>query len=155
MFSAGYPYGPKGQDNLAQGLPWVSQKNVFSPERAPGWVCHNCGRKTVLALPSGPFRAAEVHAKHVFVPGYYRAVPPGQIRPPADPCSPTPRSDFSLLGFDALRQSSSICFASDEPGRLKHCVRASLAIATVYSPAAIKNRGRRRERLSNPPAQGR
>jgi hypothetical protein len=28
--------GPKGQDNSAQGLPWVSQKNVFSPEGAPG-----------------------------------------------------------------------------------------------------------------------
>jgi hypothetical protein len=56
---SGYAYGPKGQGNLAQGLPWVSQKNVFSPEGAPGRECHNCGRKTVLAYrpaPSGPIR---------------------------------------------------------------------------------------------------
>jgi hypothetical protein len=57
VLSAGYPYGPKGQGNLAQGLPWVSQKNVFSPEGAPGRECYNSGRKTVLAVPSGPFRA--------------------------------------------------------------------------------------------------
>jgi hypothetical protein len=60
VFSAVYLYGPKGQGNLAQGLPWVSQKNVFSPEGASGPERHHCDRKTLLAVPSGPFRAHSV-----------------------------------------------------------------------------------------------
>jgi hypothetical protein len=31
-----FSYGPKGQDNLAQGLPWVIHRNVFSPEGPRG-----------------------------------------------------------------------------------------------------------------------
>jgi len=53
-------YGPKGQGNLAQGLPWVSQKNVFSPEGALRRECHNCGQRNVLAVPSGPLRASSL-----------------------------------------------------------------------------------------------
>jgi hypothetical protein len=60
VFSAGYSYGPKGQDNLAQGLPWVGQKKVFSPEVAPGRECQNCRRKTGIVVPPGPFRAHSV-----------------------------------------------------------------------------------------------
>jgi len=56
-----YSYGPKGHDSLAQGLPWVSQRNVFSPEGAPaGGECHSCDRKTILPVPYGPFRANSV-----------------------------------------------------------------------------------------------
>src|ERR1700722_3515277 len=59
-FSASYAYDPKGQGNLAQGLPWVSPKNVFGTEGAPRRECHSCGQKKILAVPSGPFRAFSV-----------------------------------------------------------------------------------------------
>jgi hypothetical protein len=41
---------PKGLDDSAQGLPWVSPKNVFSPEGAPGRECLSHDRKTRLRL---------------------------------------------------------------------------------------------------------
>ena len=56
MFGAGYSYGPQGQGNLALGWP---EKRV-SPEGAPRRECHSCGRKKVLAVRSGPFRAFSV-----------------------------------------------------------------------------------------------
>jgi hypothetical protein len=49
---------PKGQDNLAQGLPWVSQQNVLCPEGARGIeMCMRFGWEPILGLPNGPFRA--------------------------------------------------------------------------------------------------
>jgi hypothetical protein len=57
--------GPKGQDSLAQGSPWVTQKNVFSPERVPGWECARSGLRTIGqsspygTAPSGPIRFGE------------------------------------------------------------------------------------------------
>jgi hypothetical protein len=41
---------PKGLDDSAQGLPWVSPKNVPSPEGAPGRECLGHDRKTRLRL---------------------------------------------------------------------------------------------------------
>jgi len=53
--------GPKGQDNIAQGLPWVSQKNVSSPEGARGWGMRavTIGSQS-LPVPNGPFRACSL-----------------------------------------------------------------------------------------------
>jgi hypothetical protein len=51
---------PKGQENLAQGLPWVRQKNVFSPEGALRPECHSHDRKAILAAWYCPFRANPV-----------------------------------------------------------------------------------------------
>jgi hypothetical protein len=61
VFSASHLCGPKGQDNLAQGLPWVSQKNVFSPEGAQGWEMRMAwiGGQS-LPYGNGPFRAHSV-----------------------------------------------------------------------------------------------
>jgi hypothetical protein len=52
--------GPKGQENLAQGLPWVSQKKMLSPEGAPGRECLSHDPKAILASWYGPFRADPV-----------------------------------------------------------------------------------------------
>jgi hypothetical protein len=43
-------YGPKGQEDLAQGLPWVGPKDVFSPEGAPGRECLSHDWKARLCL---------------------------------------------------------------------------------------------------------
>jgi hypothetical protein len=48
---------PKGQDNLAQGLPRVYQKNVFSPEGAfRSGDAHGSVREPILAVSTDPFR---------------------------------------------------------------------------------------------------
>jgi hypothetical protein len=49
--------GPKGQDSLAQGLPWVSQKNVFSPEGAPWAGMPQLRSEDNPRHTYGPFRA--------------------------------------------------------------------------------------------------
>jgi hypothetical protein len=55
-------YGPRGQENLGQGLPRISQENVFSPEAegAPRRECHIHDRKAGLAAWYDPFRADPV-----------------------------------------------------------------------------------------------
>jgi hypothetical protein len=52
--------GPKGQENLAEGSPWVGQRNVFRPEGAPGRKHHDHDRKALFAAWYGPFRARSV-----------------------------------------------------------------------------------------------
>jgi hypothetical protein len=41
--------GPKGQESIAQGLPWVSQKNILSPEGARDLEC----ARSPMGAPSG------------------------------------------------------------------------------------------------------
>jgi hypothetical protein len=52
---------PKGQDNLAQGLPWVSQKSVFSPEGASDVEMHmRSDRVPFPVVANSPFRAHSI-----------------------------------------------------------------------------------------------
>jgi hypothetical protein len=63
--------GPKGQESLAQGLPWVSQKKVSSREGARGRerACGPAGVRSLLyqMAPSGLILVGELTLGYAFL----------------------------------------------------------------------------------------
>jgi hypothetical protein len=61
VFSAGFTARrarPKGQESLAQGLPWVSQNKRFALKGAGNvHAIQSSGSEPIPAVPTGPFRA--------------------------------------------------------------------------------------------------
>jgi hypothetical protein len=49
---------PKGQESLAQGLPWVSRYKRFALKGLNAHTIRFKGLEPMLAVPGGPFRAS-------------------------------------------------------------------------------------------------
>jgi hypothetical protein len=63
---------PKGQESLAQGLPWVSRYKRFALKLKGLEIVHAIrfkGSESILAVPSGPFSTSNPGAPGVFLEG--------------------------------------------------------------------------------------